>query len=433
MKPGWIARLLRRWPVRLVLLGVLGVLVLRVAGGLLLDRFVVWESRRTYSDRYLLEGLVLSSPLLFGRSALPALERIIERQPWLIVEAYSAIARLSPERAARLLDERSSASNPRGWWSPPRPEEEFLRLLGLGLDPQKPETHPTMAPARWRWQLENSCLIVDAAGAPLVLFNDPYLGGSRDLWLYRPERPSAEAVFVGALPGNEFRHVDLQLECSLPESDIVELRWTGPDGVYRRHVVPPPPVLLWLPEIEGDSDEDGLTDRAEGRLLTDPMARDSDGDGVEDLVDPSPNGGRPPAPESPDAAIDEALRTLYLLSERPCRWMTVRWIVSEGNPERWAGGCGPTVNVSKAEVETRPDGMDLLYFEPYRDDWLGRFGSKSVAPGGLGDLLEAAARPGEVRLLMVNDHLGSDSEGYEVQLRRRDGRWQLVWFKNLWI
>lgn len=166
--------------------------------------------------------------------------------------------------------------------------------------------------------------------------------------------------------------------------------------------------------------------------MTDPLARDTDGDGVEDLTDRSPNGGVSSAPDSIDAAVDELLRTVFLLTDQPCRWRTVLYVVSDRRSERWARNCGPTINLPQSEVERQPEGVDVLVVESYGDRW-GRFGSMSIAPGGPGDLISAVTRPRGIRLLLVNNHLGSDSEGYEVQLRRHDGRWQLIWFKNLWI
>lgn len=141
---------------------------------------------------------------------------------------------------------------------------------------------------------------------------------------------------------------------------------------------------------------------------------------------------QPPGSESLDAAIDEFLRTLFTFWDPTCERRTVLYVISEPGSERWARGCGPTVNLPASEVETQPRGVDILVIEPYGDRW-GRFGSKSTPPGSVGDLLEAVGRPGAMRLLVVNDHVLSDSEGYEVQLRRHDGRWQLIWFKNLWI
>jgi hypothetical protein len=264
----------------------------------------------------------------------------------------------------------------------------------------------------------------------LVVFSHPFLGGVADLWLHRRDRPESEPVFVGNLLGRQHRDSDLRLGCALLEDDTVELAWLDLDEYPP--VVPPPPALLPLSELAADSDGDGLTDRVERRLFTDPMTSDTDGDGVEDLTDPSPNGGRAPAPESVDAAIDELLRTLFAFWDPICGRRTVLYVVAEPGSERWARGCGPTVNLPANEVETQPRGIDVLVIEPYGDRW-GRFGSMSTPPGSVGDLLEAVARPGAVRLLVVNDHVLSDSEGYEVQLRRHDGRWQLIWFKNLWI
>lgn len=79
----------------------------------------------------------------------------------------------------------------------------------------------------------------------------------------------------------------------------------------------------------------------------------------------------------------------------------------------------------------RPIGIDLLYIEPHQP---GRhpFGL-GVAPSGEGGSSDAGTAPKALTLLLVNRHLGSDSEGYEVRMRRREGRWRMVWFESLWF
>lgn len=271
----------RRWPIRLLLAAAVVILLLRVASGLLLDTLVTWRLDKNHRDGPLLGEVILRSPLLFGHSALPALGRIVDDQPRFALEAYSAIARLGPPRATRLLDERA-ATLPVGqaWWQPPEPAEELLNLLASGAARRTEATVPGAVASRWRIPLANSCLFDGPDGSPLVIFNHPYLGGDRDLWLYRLAEPSSEAVFLGALLGREFRDHDLHLECLLVEDDVVQLAWSLRDEPNRIARLPPPAALIWLPEASADSDEDGLSDRVERRLLTDPLARDTDGDGV---------------------------------------------------------------------------------------------------------------------------------------------------------
>lgn len=422
---GWPVR---SWPVRLVLAGLALVLLLRVAGGLLLGSFVAWQAEKR--NWQLVEGVILGSPALFGRAALPALEWLFEERPRFKAEAYSAIARLSTARASRLLAEGTAASPAGSWWRPPTPPRELLELYDL--EPPAVEGSREDLSWTWRWQLRNSCLGADVDGAPLLVFSHGYLGGARDLWLVRPEAPTPEPLFLGAPLGREHDRTDLDLRCTLLEGDTLELVWSPsgePDWPPRP---PPPPLLLRLPEATADSDGDGLTDLVEGRLRLDPRARDSDGDGVEDGEDWSPNGGLEPRPESVDEATNELLRTWFGLGEQSCRWGTVLYLVSDRRPERWAHHCGPTINLPADVVDEQPYGMTVLVIEPYNARW-GRFGSMSIAPGSFGNLIEALTRPEATRLLVVNDHIGSDSEGYEVQLRRRDGGWHLIWFKNLWF
>jgi hypothetical protein len=47
-------------------------------------------------------------------------------------------------------------------------------------------------------------------------------------------------------------------------------------------------------------------------------------------------------------------------------------------------------------------------------------------------LLEQWLMPDGFPMLLVIQHVGPDSEGYELQLRRFDGRWLLVWEHTVW-
>ena len=69
-----------------------------------------------------------------------------------------------------------------------------------------------------------------------------------------------------------------------------------------------------------------------------------------------------------------------------------------------------------------------------RDDfatWLDRYIAawRSGEPDEIGDLF----KPSGANLLLINAHVGSDSEGYEVRVRATRYRSLVVWYEMLWF
>jgi hypothetical protein len=79
----------------------------------------------------------------------------------------------------------------------------------------------------------------------------------------------------------------LQIEVEVRELDLRSITFP-PLGLATRRTARDLYIELPLDEIERDSDGDGLTDLLEARLLTDPHERDTDHDGLDDGIDPLP-------------------------------------------------------------------------------------------------------------------------------------------------
>ena len=129
--------------------------------------------------------------------------------------------------------------------------------------------------ARVRYASDGSVIV--------ALFDDTY-GGTYDLWLLRIDAQGDESgpFFWGCIKHGSIR---------LPEEGWprIGFDFTEEEGL---RVVPPEEddreLSINLEELARDSDRDGLTDRVEVRLGTDPRDEDTDGDGLEDSRDNNP-------------------------------------------------------------------------------------------------------------------------------------------------
>jgi hypothetical protein len=98
----------------------------------------------------------------------------------------------------------------------------------------------------------------------------------------------------------------LQIEVEVRELDPGSITFP-PVGLQARRTARNVYIELPLDDIERDSDGDGLTDLLEERLLTDPHQRDTDHDGLDDAVDPLP---QVPANVPPTVDLDVMRMTL---------------------------------------------------------------------------------------------------------------------------
>ncbi|MFO0583169.1 MAG: thrombospondin type 3 repeat-containing protein [Anaeromyxobacter sp.] len=176
-----------------------------------------------------------------------------------------------------------------------------------------------------------------------------------------------------------------------------------------RTEAPGAPVLLSarLVELERDSDGDGLSDLVEDRLLTDPADPDTDHDGSHDGDDPSPLV--PGGPRSALAGMLEAALTGMRVSMAPIR-----------QPPAEPGQSPGQDPLANAQVAPLPP--PATFIESERTLWRGVRTSRRVIVLTHAEADLASARFGAFFLLRVQELLRSD-DGRRVYLGW-DERWR---------
>jgi len=118
----------------------------------------------------------------------------------------------------------------------------------------------------------------DAKGRTWALFSSEILGNSSDLFIAEKKADGwGTPLFTGAwTEGRGFLNADAPKSFRrIPIEKLVATEWIK--------IFPDDPTL------RKDSDGDGLTDLVEVRLGTNPKKADTDGDGLPDAIDPCPN------------------------------------------------------------------------------------------------------------------------------------------------
>jgi hypothetical protein len=188
-----------------------------------------------------------------------------------------------------------------------------------------------------------SILVQLPEGRRLVLFRDGYLGSPDDLWaadLGADGRAARPARFTG---------VRLQLDDD--EQRLVDLRGrVAGDRVSVRDAAGRELAAFSLAGAARDSDGDGLTDVVERRLRLDPGNPDTDGDGLRDAEDPAPNA-RLREPRDDEQAIAAAIFRQFFQFEDgidgPAAGVAV--MVSDFALE-WRGRRDPTITLDAREA-----------------------------------------------------------------------------------
>lgn len=152
---------------------------------------------------------------------------------------------------------------------------------------------------------------------------------------------------------------------------------------------PPGPFLLTarLSDLLRDTDGDGLTDLVERRILTDPENRDTDGDGIDDGADPFPQ--IPDQPGAPSTGV---------VAQTVESWTRDAIDCSSGCPES-AFATPPPVLSPDARTE------DTLFVEGHRSEFAGLRAHRRVVVLEPGEYEKAAHRfgwfhPHRIRLLL---------------------------------
>ena len=162
------------------------------------------------------------------------------------------------------------------------------------------DQHVRFAPGLINGRVEMANVTDSSDGSRWQLALDDVYGGELDLWASRiAEDGSVEApVFVGCLGAPPFRAShkglkalarSLSLSAQMRDGVLhVEGTMSYMRGTRYAQETPVKRITASLDEIKRDSDGDGLTDVLEGRLGTDPDKADTDGDRVGDLADAMP-------------------------------------------------------------------------------------------------------------------------------------------------
>ena len=248
-----------------------------------------------------------------------------------------------------------------------------------------------------------------AEGGSLLLFHDTFLGGEKDLWVAEADASGnvAPPWFVGGscegVPRGRLDGDLLEVEC----------------GEDRER-----PLQLRVSELSADSDGDGLTDRVEARLRTDPRRSDTDRDGLADATDPAPGGGSEPRTEEDEIAL-AVFRQLHMFDEGGETEAAV--VIGEAALE-WSGRRGPTITLTtKARdalvEEAGLDGIPYLSIAPGRQ----RLGREDD------EIEETPASPDE-RYYQVTSYRGSlNAVGYDVTVRRLGPSWVVTSCRVAWV
>jgi hypothetical protein len=264
------------------------------------------------------------------------------------------------------------------------------------------------------------------SGDSLVVFRSSRLGRETDLWLEEFDlrgRPKTAAMFLGiAAPGAPCSGDPCPITIAI-DGETLHVSNTGENAVS---------LSVDLRAVRRDSDGDGITDLVEQRIGTKPMDTDSDGDGIADAADAFPTSASIAMDEERARITQEILEQYHLLAgERD----ELAVLVGDLTPER-SGRSGPTLRLTRREAETFKEGgglgmLPLITVEPIH--------AYSGPAGRIAAFTHAGATPmpatgPDDRAYTVTIYRGPlRAVGYNVVVRKHGDRWRIRHFDQAWI
>lgn len=259
---------------------------------------------------------------------------------------------------------------------------------------------------------------MDKQGRTWGLLQSSVLGSHSDLWIARKAdghwvEPQFSGVSVQGVTSSVEPKPPAPTVGGKTGKELAQGDWIG--------------ILPENPDLQRDTDGDGLTDVAEQRLGTDPRNRDTDGDGDPDGIDPWPNA--PPRKlsdaEQVLAAAFEA-RYHFADGESPAIFF------AEGGMQSFemVGWAGPVIWRSAEEHKDRPLPLAKYY-------WQGvgflRFRTVSEGKDWTTKCIRWNGDHTEAYVLISTYYGGLQGTGYGIKLRKSGQQWVVIWMEMEYI
>jgi hypothetical protein len=185
-------------------------------------------------------------------------------------------------------------------------------------------------------------------GRQLAIFQHGYLGDPSDLWVAQlgdGDKILAPALFTGQILPAGQDLAGLAARIATVAGDAADLR------IELRNRQGSLCAAFSLAAIARDTDGDGLTDLVEARLRLDPANPDSDGDGVTDAQDPAPNARlREPITQDQEIAATLFNQFFRFAADDPATPPEIAVVVSEF-ALKWRGRRQTTITLDAREAE----------------------------------------------------------------------------------
>ena len=200
-------------------------------------------------------------------------------------------------------------------------------------------------------------------------------GRTWDAPLYTGLRENMPYVVVPASRLPLTTAAGLQIEVQLRELDLASITFP-PVGLQMKREANDLYLEFEWATLRRDSDGDGLTDLVEERLATDPHNRDTDGDGVPDARDSMPQVARSAARTAESEVLDKVLgrRTMFIIGDRawfaPARGAGRVIVLTAAEHEAYERKFGPSYFVTITFLLVRRDGRKAVIF--IDETWAGQ-------------------------------------------------------------